>query len=1154
MHAALAHAGGNPALPRKLGRLIAVLLICFVPLPSWTQAGLSDVRIEIVPNIGHSDDVKAIAFSPDGRTIVTGSSDNSLKLWHAATGRELRTLTGHTGYVRAVAFSPDGRTVVSASWDGSLKLWDTVSGRVLHTLKGHEYYINAVAFSPDGRTIVSGASDKSLRVWDVASGRSVRTMRQQGEFAGVTAVAFSPDGRTIVSGDADKILRLWEAASGRLLRTLVGHRAEVHTVAFSPDGRTILSGSFDQTVKLWDAASGQELHSFTLSDKVLEVAFSPDGKSVAASSGYRLTVWHVASRKILQTGKILGDAFAFSPDGRTIASDARHSIRLWDAASGRALTQPTKQGEKVRALAVAPDGHTVAFGDWHAVRLWDAGRPLRDLSNGSEYPYVEAVAYSPDGRRIVSATYEKTLLLWEAASGRLLRTLAGHGGDATAVAFSPDGRMIASGSDDKTLKLWDAETGRELRSISAGDYVKALAFSPDGRTLAGADLKLWDVATGRELRTFKINGVLCVAFSPDGRTIVSGGYGKRVLQDSEKTGLDLWDATTGRRLRALAGHDGSSTRAVAFSPDGRSIVSASDDKTLKLWDVASGRALRTFSGHGGEVTAVAFSPDGRTIISGSEDTTVRYWSLAGEPLATSISTSDGEWLTITPEGFFDASERGAQILSAVRGLEAFSIDQFYQSLYRPDLVREKLAGDPRGLVREAAAKLDLSKAIASGGAPRVAILSPAANTTSGSEEVTVEAEITDQGGGVGRVEWRVNGVTLGVEERGLARVEGAPGGSARPTLTTSRKLSLEPGDNTIEVVAYNARNLIASLPTRVSVKWDGSNPATLPKLHVLAIGVNDYWDSRLRLTNAVPDANAIADALKEAGRSLYREVEVTRVLDANATIDSLDRVLAEMARKVAPRDVFLFFLAGHGKTVDGRYYFLPRDFRYEGEDSIVRKGVDQDRLQAWFARIPARKSILLFDTCESGSLTAERMAQRGIERVTALEKMTRAMGRTVLSASTDDTPALEGYRGHGVFTYALLEGIGAADADSNGLIEVTELAGYVDQRVPDLSYEAFKYRQVPQMKIVGSNFPLAAKTLVLGTEAPSTMAIPSKPTHVVIAPSPVHEAPGADSTTLQQLAPGAQVVLVETVNGWTLIARDGKKLGYVEEKALLRLQ
>src|SRR5207245_216292 len=152
------------------------------------------------------------------------------------------------------------------------------------------------------------------------------------------------------------------------------------------------------------------------------------------------------------------------------------------------------------------------------------------------------------------------------------------------------------------------------------------------------------------------------------------------------------------------------------------------------------------------------------------------------------------------------------------------------------------------------------------------------------------------------------------------------------------------------------------------------------------------------------------------------------------------------------------FIAGHGKTMDGRYHFLPQDFRYDGERSIVERGIDQEQWQAWFARIAAKKSVLLFDTCESGSLTAERVATRGLEHVAALERLTRAMGRTVLSASTDDAPAIEGYRGHGLFTYTILDALERADADGNGLIDVTELASYVDAQVPVLSERRFKQR------------------------------------------------------------------------------------------------
>jgi hypothetical protein len=198
-------------------------------------------------------------------------------------------------------------------------------------------------------------------------------------------------------------------------------------------------------------------------------------------------------------------------------------------------------------------------------------------------------------------------------------------------------------------------------------------------------------------------------------------------------------------------------RSVAFSPDVRQVLSDSSDKTLNLWDAASGALLRTFDGHSNQVWSVAFSSDGRQLLSGSWDGTIRVWSAeTGAALVSFLATPEGEWLAITPEGFFAASSKGAEMLSVVRGLEAFSIDQFYQALYRPDLVEEKLAGDPTGKV-EAAAKLDLTKLIESGRVPAVKFISHQAEQTSATDLVIVEAGLADQGGGLGRAEWRING-------------------------------------------------------------------------------------------------------------------------------------------------------------------------------------------------------------------------------------------------------------------------------------------------------------------------------------------------------------------------------------------------------------
>jgi WD40 repeat protein len=206
---------------------------------------------------GHAGEIRALAFSPDGQLVASGSEDHTVKLWETFTGREVRTLRGHSDWVESVAFRPDGRLLASGSWDGTVRLWDVRTGRDVDTLRGHGSAVLAVAFSPDGRLLASASTDGAIVLWDVDSGREVR--RLEGHRGWVFSVVFGPDGRLLASGSRDGTVRLWDVESGASLWVGEFHADWVRAVAFHSDGTRLFSGSDDGAIAVWDVRTGQRL-------------------------------------------------------------------------------------------------------------------------------------------------------------------------------------------------------------------------------------------------------------------------------------------------------------------------------------------------------------------------------------------------------------------------------------------------------------------------------------------------------------------------------------------------------------------------------------------------------------------------------------------------------------------------------------------------------------------------------------------------------------------------------------------------------------------------------------------------------------------------------------------------------------------------------
>ena len=651
---------------------------------------------------GHQDSITTVAVSPDNSKILTGSADNTIRLWELATGQCVSTFAGHQNSVTCVVFSTDGTLALSGSRDRTVRLWDVSSGTCLRVLEGHRDTVEAVAIIADDRKAISASSDGTIRVWDVEVSTCLDVFDEHR--GPVMALAADSAGLLAVSGSQDGGIRIWDVAGHRCTHAIEGHSAAIVSITLSNDGRFALSGSRDGTLKVWHPAAGQCLATCTGHQApILAAAISADG-SYAASTSRDQTVrfWDTSNGRCLNTfsghnGPVT--AVAIASDRRFVVSGGEdRTIRVWRTkpipedlsvpalicqavasevalSTGRAFEEALHharaaiaQGNFLEAakylrIARAQPGHRrtpEAMHEWrslytrlpriHFLGAWEEAG-LTQQAGTLKLAYI-----TPNVRYALVVDKENALSLRDLSRGGVVCEFDRETGAVMSACLTDDGTRALTGGWD--IKFWDAQTGKLLRQFERQpEMVNSVDITKDARYAASASgraVKIWDVETGRCMGHFvgHTADINVARWSPDERLLLSAG--------EDKT-LQVWELCTGKCLVTMTGHT-QPIRCAAFSLDGLYACSGSGtiwgrSGEVKLWDLSTGTCIQSFEGHGDTVQSVSISADSRYVLSGSRDKTLRLWNLrTGEHVHTFEGHNDGiEIVSLSRDGRFAAS-------------------------------------------------------------------------------------------------------------------------------------------------------------------------------------------------------------------------------------------------------------------------------------------------------------------------------------------------------------------------------------------------------------------------------------------------------------------------------------------------------------------
>lgn len=639
---------------------------------------------------GHEGFVNSIVFSRNGKLIVSGSVDNTVRVWdmstkmlklaspstisrisfaadintgvasvgddsaivfNAHTGEISLTIHGNIQDFSKIAMSIDGSRIVSSNEEGALRVWDAKTSEIITTLHKHSERVSAMAFHPNGPEFVSIDVSGTRIIWNTVSWEEISVQADSSH--GVESAAYSPDGLHFVTGGAREIVQVWDAQSWESVFTLSGRECEfcIHSIvsiAFSPDSKKFVTGTTDSTVnglynppalKIWDISDGTAIHSFSGHvATITTVAFSLDGSQIISGSGDNtIRFWDIASQqqaKVMRGHKKpIISVVPFSGNAEKLISVDMTGVMLVSVIGEPHLMHSfSGHQNSVTSVDVSQDSRTIISGSLdRTVRVWDIHQKRIQRTIPCTCTGITSVVYGFNDAWIAAGTLDGRVIVWDAVTGDSIIILNQHLAAVRSIAVSPSGKIIISGADDSRVIVWDTSNWNVIRIIATQfATIQTVRFSSDEQyVLVGTNdryVRVW--TTPIVPQTYQCEPWNSIL------TAVFSPDGRQVASSGLGEVIRVWDIASTVTFTTFfpAKHD-HIVRSLAFSPDGSLLASGSDDKTAKVWSVADEKLYLTLNGHTESVYAVAFSPDGMHIVTASGDASIKLWLIDGTEIA-----------------------------------------------------------------------------------------------------------------------------------------------------------------------------------------------------------------------------------------------------------------------------------------------------------------------------------------------------------------------------------------------------------------------------------------------------------------------------------------------------------------------------------------